>query len=225
MSEAAEVNTIPVELDSLTKESEDLLYPETKEAAPIVEEVESEKKTLVSEDPIEDEVAKTKEDKSDDAPEKLEEDVDGEVSYTLKLSEESHLDKSTLEEIKSFAKENKLSNEAAQSMLKREEDAVSNFVKGSQDALEAQVEQWRGDVEADKVLGRENFEQTKLNARKAVQSFGSEEFINILNTSGYGNNPEVVSFLAKIGSLMSSDSLVVGSQPKQDKADHEYFYK
>ena len=222
MSEAAEeVNTIPVELDSMTKDAEEALYPETKEAAPIVE-AEAEKKTLVSEDPIEDEVAEAKEDKSEQEPEKLEE---GEISYELKLSEESHLDKAVLGDIESFAKEHKLSNEAAQTLLKREEDAVANYVKGSQEALDTKVEEWRGEIEADKVLGGENFEKTKVDARRAVEAFGNEEFINILNNSGYGNNPDVVGFLARVGALMGNDDLTFGSAPKVQRADHEYFYK
>lgn len=233
MSEAVqveEVNTMPVE-DSVTKEMEDALYP-SDDSASKVEEDTSEKTTLVSEDPIEDKVAKTEEDKSEEEkPEKSEDDKEKEdsgeaISYELKLSDESRLGAEALEEVKAFAEENKLSNEAAQAMLKREEDAISNYITESEAALDAQVEEWRGAVVADKSLGGENFEKTKADSRKAVERFGSEEFVNILNSTGYGNNPFVVSFLAQVGSLMSDDSLVIGGgEPKQEKQMHEYFYK
>lgn len=221
----AEVNTIPVDApESVTKELEDAFYPSTEKA----EEVAPEKTTIVSEDPIEDEVTKTEEVKSEESTEKQDEEKEekeGEISYDLKLAEESYLDKEVVEEVKAFAMENKLSNEAAQAMLKREEDAVAKYIESSDSAIDSQISKWREDVLADKVLGGENLETTKANSRRVVERFGTEGFIEILNSTGYGNHPEVVGFLNKLGSLMSEDSLISGkSEAKPEKQLHEYFY-
>lgn len=225
-----EVNTIPVDApESVTQELEDAFYAPEK-----VEEIKPEQTTVVSEDPIKDEVTETKEVNAEENPEKLEKEAEkadddkneeSEISYDLKLAEESHLDAKAIEEVTAFATENKLSNEAAQAMLKREEEMLTNFVQSNEAALDAQVNQWRESIVADKVLGGENLETTKANSRRAVERFGSEGFIEILNTTGYGNHPEVVGFLNKLGSLMSEDSLISGkAEPAAQKELHEYFY-
>lgn len=221
-----ETTTEEPTLESVTKETEDALYS-TKETE-LKEEVEPEKTTLVSEDPIEDEVTDAEEDKSKEESKtpKSDKEEDGEIVYDLALSEESLLDKSVLEEVKTFAKENKLSSDAAKSMLEREENAVSNFVANHEEALDLQIDTWRNEVESDKEMGGENFSKTKVNAKKAVERFGGDAFTKILNETGYGNNPDVVRFLSNIGELMSSDTLVIpkGGKPAEDKPMHEYFY-
>lgn len=228
-----QVNTEPVEVpESMTKEYEDALYPSDEAAASKVEESESEKTTVVSEDPVvEDEVTEAKEDKSDDEPVKPEEDKEkaDEEEFKLELSEESILEqalgKEVLKEVEAFAKENGLSNEAAQAMLKREEAMLQKLQDANAEAFDNRVESWRQDVLADKQLGGENFEKTKLDAQKAVKHFGDEDFIKILNETGYGNNPSVVRFLANIGALMQNDSLIAsGKEQPGEKPLHEYFY-
>ena len=47
-------------------------------------------------------------------------------------------------------------------------------------------------------------------AARAARYFGGETLINFLNESGMGNNPELVRTFAKIGSMMTEDSLKIG---------------
>lgn len=47
-------------------------------------------------------------------------------------------------------------------------------------------------------------------AARAARYFGGQELIEFLNQSGVGNNPELVRAFAKIGSMMSEDSLKIG---------------
>jgi hypothetical protein len=47
-------------------------------------------------------------------------------------------------------------------------------------------------------------------AARAARYFGGEPLIEFLNQSGIGNNPELVRTFAKIGSMMTEDSLKIG---------------
>ncbi|NOT42370.1 MAG: hypothetical protein HOP13_17990 [Alphaproteobacteria bacterium] len=52
---------------------------------------------------------------------------------------------------------------------------------------------------------------TKLTqAARAARYFGGQPLIEFLNQSGIGNNPELVRAFAKIGSMMTEDSLKIG---------------
>ncbi len=52
---------------------------------------------------------------------------------------------------------------------------------------------------------------TKLaQAARAARYFGGEPLIEFLNQSGVGNNPELVRAFAKVGSMMTEDSLKIG---------------
>ena len=52
--------------------------------------------------------------------------------------------------------------------------------------------------------------QRSAQAARAARYFGGDALIAFLNTSGAGNNPELVRAFAKIGSMMSEDSLKIG---------------
>lgn len=47
-------------------------------------------------------------------------------------------------------------------------------------------------------------------AARAARYFGGQQLIDFLNQSGVGNNPELVRTFAKIGSMMTEDSLKIG---------------
>lgn len=47
-------------------------------------------------------------------------------------------------------------------------------------------------------------------AARAARYFGGQKLIEFLNQSGVGNNPELVRAFAKIGSMMTEDSLKIG---------------
>jgi hypothetical protein len=47
-------------------------------------------------------------------------------------------------------------------------------------------------------------------AARAARYFGGQQLIDFLNQSGAGNNPELVRAFAKVGSMMTEDSLKIG---------------
>jgi len=147
-----------------------------------------------------------------------------EIKYKIEL-EESVLEESQLEEIANFAKEQGFSNEVANKIAQRENALLSNFMDAQEKNHEKMVNDWATEIEADKDFGGESFKDNVNNAHKVINRFASEEFKEILNSSGYGNHPELFKTFAKIGKAMASDETVFGGNaaPKE-KSIEELFY-
>jgi len=170
---------------------------------------------LESEDSKRDEVADEKEKSEDDSAEE----------FKLELSEESFLDDSFLTKVEAFAKENGLSSEVAQKWVAEQESFISDQMEAAQDIEDNQIEEWRQSVIDDPKWGGDNLNKTVEDARRIVERFGGEELITLLNDTGYGNHPAIVTFLAQIGGLASEDSLVLpGAEMAQEKSVEELFY-
>lgn len=147
-----------------------------------------------------------------------------EIQYKIEL-EESVLEEAQLEEIANFAKEQGFSNELANKIAQRENALLSNFMDAQEKSHEKMVNDWAAEIEADKDFGREAFKDNVNNAHKVINRFASEEFKEILNSSGYGNHPELFKTFAKIGKAMANDETVFGGNaaPKE-KTIEELFY-
>jgi hypothetical protein len=122
--------------------------------------------------------------------------------YALKLPEgaEEWLDPSDLKQIETLARAKGWTNDEAQQAL---EDHA--------DGLVAQSQAFRAATEADETYGGDKLVETQRLARAAldrVRPAGTprgDALRKILQRTGYGNNVEIVSFLADLGKLMAED--------------------
>jgi hypothetical protein len=213
-------------VESPTKEYEDALYASEDSKSSQATDVEADKS---EEKPVENEEQKLEENQqeteSDNKPDDKTEN-DEASDFKLELNKESLLDNSNVEDVVSFAKENNLTKDQAQQLLSKQEELLVKYAQSELDKYEAQLDAWREEVIKDPVMGGDNLKKTTENARRAVKAFGDDQFINLLNETGYGDNPEVVKFLSKIGALMEDDNLILPSAKaeRQNKPMHEYFY-
>ncbi len=162
-------------------------------------------------------------DKPSDAP------VD--VKYDLKLPKDSILEATRVDEIQAYAKEHKLSNDQAQALLTRENDAVASYVGRTKQYLDNQADKvWPDQVKADKELGGvdgKDFVQNMELSKRVLQKFATPELIKELNSTGYGNHPEMVRLLVRLGKGMSEDRLIQGNgsgTSPEAKSTEEMFY-
>lgn len=146
--------------------------------------------------------------------------------YDLKNSKDSLLDASHVEKIASFAKERGFSQEHAQVLLDRENEAVSGFAKKQVDDLKKKAEVWVSEVKNDAELGGDGFNKNIEMAKRVVSRFGSDSLKKTLDDTGLGSHPELVRFVARIGKAMSEDQLVIpshsGGAGKKNLADVLY---
>lgn len=145
--------------------------------------------------------------------------------YQLAKPKESKLTDADMERIESYAKDQGLSKEAAEKLVQSESEARDSYFESLQAEHREQVKQWVDDVRADKELGGENFGKTAELAKSVVDRFGTEKFREDLNTSGYGNHPEVVRIFARIGKAMAPDTIVKENNPSTGQRSlEETFY-
>lgn len=121
--------------------------------------------------------------------------------YEFKLPEGQTLDESLAGKFSDMAKGLKLSQPDAQKLVDLYAAAQADQVK----SFETQREQWRSQIKADpkhaEMLG---------DAKKALRLASPEQRAFIEN-SWLGDHPEMVRFLAKVGTLVKEDKVVNGN--------------
>ena len=137
------------------------------------------------------------------------------------------LDPALLGEFEGVARELKLSQEEAQTVVDRLAPKVAERVAAQQAEMLAQAETtWKADTAADKEIGGDALSVNLGVARKALDAFGTPELRALLEGSRLGNHPEVIRFMVRAGKAISEDGLVPGSvkpaAPARDAASRLY---
>jgi hypothetical protein len=83
-------------------------------------------------------------------------------------------------------------------------------IQAEADAHVTLVKSWADTVQADKELG---VPENQAIARKTIETFGTPELRNLLNSTGMGNHPEFVKLAYRIGKAISEDGFVRGGAP------------
>lgn len=145
--------------------------------------------------------------------------------YDLKLPEKALLDTTHLEKIASFAKERGLSNEEAQTLVERENGAVSSFQEGLIAKQKALADTWVNAAKTDKEIGGEAFTKNVELAHRAIDRFATPELKKELDATGLGNHPELVRMFVRVGKSMSEDQFFkADSQTSGKKSAAETLY-
>ena len=128
-----------------------------------------------------------------------------------------------LSAIKEFAKASNLTQEQAQQSV----DMHMKFMQQSEQAqTEAQAEAlsdlkqtWINKTKADKELGGDKHDEKLAIARKALDQFGNDELINVLERSGIGHHPELIRAFYNVGQKISEDKIISGNNPTNTKPE------
>jgi hypothetical protein len=145
-------------------------------------------------------------------------------SYDIKLGNDSLLDKNHVDSVISFAKENNLTNEQANDLVKRDESLLTNYKERIISEHKNVTDQWASMSKADKEIGGENLNKNISLARSAINRFGSDGFKDYLESTGVGNHPEVIRLFSKIGKAMADDSFDIAKPKSQEKTLAERLY-
>ena len=132
-----------------------------------------------------------------------------EPDYKFEMPDGIELDKTSSDEFVAIAKELKLPSDAAKKLV----DLEVKRIQAQQESHSKLVASWAEQVKADKEIGGEKLDENLATARKAIDTFGTPELRDLLNSTGLGNHPEFVKLALKIGKAISEDGFVRG-QPK-----------
>ena len=154
---------------------------------------------------------KDKDDKSKDKDDDEESKGAPEAYDDFTLPEGIEINDDDLAEFHEVAKKLNLDQNQAQELVdlqsKRAESMAENFNSQLQDAFNKQQDDWLQELKDDKDFGGDNLDKNVGLAVKVINKFGTPELKATLDSSGMGNNPEVIKMLNSIGKAISEDSL------------------
>jgi hypothetical protein len=143
-----------------------------------------------------------------------------EAVYKINAPEGSEIDSKVLSAYESAAKELGLPNEAAQNLINR----ITPMMKETADAqVQAVRSAWVQSSEADPEFGGDKLKPSLETAKRALDSFGSPAFKELLESSGLGSHPEMIRLLWKAGKAISEDSFVGGQRTAKQSAGPRTF--
>lgn len=203
---------------------------------PIYEETAEDKALKASEAQAEDETDKGEDSTGSDG----EGDADGEKddegeesekgddeSYeSLEKPEDSQLSEADIKSILDDAKKEGLSKTQAQARVDQADKVLKNFSSKITNSHQEKVKQWAADTKNDKEVGGDNYNKSVELAKRAAHRFGSKEFLQALNDTGFGNHPEVIRTFSRIGKLIADDEIVMGNEKvvNSEKSLADVFY-
>lgn len=143
----------------------------------------------------------------------------------LKLELKDGVSEADLSEVLEFAKENKLSQEAAQKIIDSRSSLYSKFEQAHAQSLKNAIESWKTEVKNDPEIGGDNFTKSIELANLTISHY-DKEFKDVLDRTGLGNHPKVLRLLARIGKDLQDDSFVKNKNhgAPESRSDADLFY-
>lgn len=135
------------------------------------------------------------------------------------------LNKDLMAKFLPMAKESGLTQDAAQKFidlyaateLADSEGSEAKRLEADKTAFTTQNETWQAQTKSDPEIGGAKFEESMQHVAVARDAFGNDALMALLNTTGIGNNVEVLRFMAKAGKAISSDKFVGGGSGGGEK--------
>lgn len=141
------------------------------------------------------------------------------IEYKFDTPEGVTLDEGDLSKFTDIAKDLKLPADAAKKLV----DLAVAREQARTEAFAKQVQDWGETVKADPELGKP---ENLAVAKKTIDTFGTPELRDLLNSTGMGNHPEVIRLMTKIGKAISEDIFQAGrsggNPPPRDAAQILY---
>ncbi len=143
------------------------------------------------------------------------------VEHELDIPEAMNVSDEELSQLQTMAKELKLDSNGATKLLELSRHSQAEQVQKHNKLMDA----WKNEILKDKDMGGASFNSTVSYAKAGLAKFDPEnQLFNLLEQTGYGNNPHVIRFLAAIGRSHAEDKVVLGSPSKTESPRHERLY-
>ena len=131
------------------------------------------------------------------------------------------IDDALLGQFKPIAQELGLNQDQAQKFV----SMYAEKVNADQKAWADQVASWADESRSDTEFGGAKFDENLGTAIKAVQAFGSPKMLDLLNTTGLGNHPEMLRFCLRVGAALGEDkTLTPGAASSRQLSAAEVLY-
>lgn len=138
--------------------------------------------------------------------------------YALTMPEGVEVDQELLGALAPQFKELGLTTSQAQALADKFIAAQQSKMEGAQAQFAETVSKWVDDAKKDPEIGGAKWDSTVKNASGVVSRFGSPELKEFLNSSGAGNHPELIRFMAKVGAMIGEDNPAISENPGRAQA-------
>lgn len=122
------------------------------------------------------------------------------------------VDEEAVGEFKDIARELNLDQAGAQKVADIGAKLAAKWATQAQENFQATLDTWVSEVKADKEIGGDALPQTLAVAKRALATYGTPALQELLNASGFGNNPDVIKFCHKVGMTLKEDAVVTGRE-------------
>lgn len=146
--------------------------------------------------------------------------VDPYGDFEVTLPEGYEIEPVIMDEFKQVARSLNLTREQAQNLVSLQSKLTEQTAQTQAQIYAQGIQKWAEVARADREIGGVEFDRNVAVARKAIQTFGSRDLIDFVNTSGVGNHPELIRMLVRVGKAMGEDGRVSagGASPSADAA-------
>lgn len=127
------------------------------------------------------------------------------VDIEVKLPDNVPVDAAVLSEFKAVAKDLKLDSAGAQRLIDLQVKATENFAKVADETWQRTKAEWATAAKGDKEYGGPQFDASIKFARTAVEKFATPEFKQMLSDFGFGDHPELIRFMVRVGKAIAED--------------------
>ncbi|MGJ5032274.1 hypothetical protein ACQR1I_35930 [Bradyrhizobium sp. HKCCYLS2038] len=149
--------------------------------------------------------AKVEHDKTKPAAADPADTVPADGKYVLKMPEGVKVDQAMVDALGPDFKELGLTSKQAQKLADKFVEVQQKRAADQGTAWAARVAGWAEEAKADKDIGGDKWDGTVKNATRAVNALGTPELKDYLETTGGGNHPELIRFMAKVGAMIRED--------------------
>lgn len=140
------------------------------------------------------------------------------------MPEGMETDEGVLGKFTGVAKELNLTQEQAQKLIDISAENAKALMDKQREVWRETREKWVASIKTDKEFGGSKYAETLAYAKRTIREFGTTELKTFLTDTGYGDNPDLIKFLAKAGKALSDDRLVEGKAPSLTKSPAEKMY-
>ena len=145
-------------------------------------------------------------------------------SYEFQVPEGMELDQGLADAVTPVFKDLGLNQEQASKLTEAYAKVKQGEAQQAQEDFNQQLDQWASEIKNDKDIGGEGFDANAAIARKAVDEFGSPELKDLLDNTGFGNNPHIFRFMLKVGKLLNEDQPGSGERAQEDEPVERALY-
>ena len=132
--------------------------------------------------------------------------------YEFKAPDGVKLDEASVKDFSAFAKDAKLSQESAQKVVDMGVKLMQSWQTQQAEAFKTQRAEWVTNSKADKEFGGDKLAENLGAGKKALEKFGTPDFLTFVNQSGIGDHPEFIRFVHRVAQATKEDGLPAGSR-------------